>query len=476
MALRPPIYGAPQYACAIVFLTLALGGCTNREVVCPSLACHVPAFSSSGQADMSNRWWTAFGDSELDCHIEHTLSGNYTLAAAWERLAAAEALTRREASDLLPDVDGLSDAVGVFRSHGREESLFTMGLEASYEVDLWGRIRSYVAAESLRASATREDYHATALTLSAEVARVWFSLLEAHAQLALLDEQIETNLTAQELQEARFALGQIRSPDVLRQRQLVQSTREQAVVVQSRIELLEHLLAVLQGEAPQAVTYDVQATLPDLPPLPSTGLPSELLNRRPDVLRDFLALQAADYDVASAVRDLYPRLNLSASVITAAKSPENLFHEWIATVAGQLIGPLLDGGQRRAEVDRTNAVVRERFAEYAQTVLIAFREVEDALARERYQLDRIDLLNSQLDLARLTSRQLREQYLIREADYLDVLSAITAEQRLQRSVLSARLELLLIRINLYVALAGDFESYPQDSCVDCLPGAPLDDE
>jgi NodT family efflux transporter outer membrane factor (OMF) lipoprotein len=425
---------------------------------------------------MSNQWWTAFGDAELNWQIERSLNGNYTLAAAWERLIAAEALTRREASDLWPDVDGVAEAAGVFRSHGREESLFAMGLEASYEVDLWGRIGSRVEAERLRASARFEDYHATALTLSAEVARVWFTLIEAHAQLALLEEQIKTNLTALELQEDRFALGQIRSPDVLRQRQLVESTREQAVVVRSRIELLEHLLAVLQGEAAQAVGYEVQPVLPDLPPLPNTGLPGALITRRPDVLRDFLALQAADYDVASAVSNLYPRLNLSASAITAAESPENLFREWIASVAGQLIGPLLDGGQRRAEVDRTNAVVRERLADYSQTVLNAFREVEDALARERYQLDRIGLLESQLGLARMNSTQLREQYLIREVDYLDVLSAITEEQRLQRAVLSARLELLLIRVGLYVALAGDLESNPRDASVDCLPGALLDDE
>jgi NodT family efflux transporter outer membrane factor (OMF) lipoprotein len=409
---------------------------------------------------MPDRWWTAFDDASMNVQIERSLDGNYTLAAAWERLRAAQALTRREASDLLPYLDGIGDAAGLFRSDGPEESLFTLGLEASYEVDLWGRIGSRVEAERLRASATFADYQATALALSAEVARTWFALIEAHAQLALLNEQIQTNLTAQELQEARFALGQIRSPDVLRQRQLVESTREQAVVVRARIDVLEHRLAVLQGVAAQEKTYKVGTVLPSLPPLPSTGLPAELLNRRPDVRRDFLALQAADRDVASAVSAQFPRVNLSASVITAAESPENLFREWIAATTGQLLAPLFNGGRLRAEVARTNAIVRQRFAEYAQTVLIAYREVEDALAREQYQLDRIQLLDSQLKLARQNSAQLREQYLIREVDYLDVLSAITEEQRLQRANLSARLELLQIRIALYLALAGDFETTP----------------
>ena len=182
---------------------------------------------------------------------------------------------------------------------------------------------------------------------------------------------------------------------------------------------------------------------------------------RPDVRRDYLALQAADRDLASAVSAQYPRINLFASITTAAESPENLFRDWIGSVAGELIAPLLDGGERRAEVYRTVAVARQRLAEYGETVLLAYREVEDALARERYTLQRIDLLDAQLKLARQTSDRLRDQYLSGVTDYLAVLLAIVEEQRLQRESLSARLELVLSRVEIYVALAGDFESPPK---------------
>jgi outer membrane protein TolC len=208
--------------------------------------------------------------------------------------------------------------------------------------------------------------------------------------------------------------------------------------------------------------------LPALPPLPVTGIPAELLNRRPDVQRDFLAVLAADRDLASAISDQYPRISLTGSVTTAAEKPENLFREWIASIAGQIVAPLFDGGQRRAEVDRTSAVAQQRIADYERTVLIAYREVEDALARERYLHERIASLNIQLELARQSSIQLREQYVFfGETDYLDVLSAITEEQRLQRAALSARLELVLARIALYVALAGDIESGARDLGNDC---------
>ncbi|MEX1042156.1 MAG: efflux transporter outer membrane subunit [Pirellulaceae bacterium] len=418
---------------------------------------HPPPFSISGAERMPDRWWTAFQDPALDFQVSRSLDGNFPLAAALQRLRAAQALARRESSDLWLDVDGVAEAEGTFFSAGENQSLFALGVDAGYQVDLWGEIRSRVEAERLRASATEADYHAIALTLSAEVARAWFALTEAHAQLALVADQIKTNETGAKLQEARFGLGQVRSADVLRQRQLVESTREQAVVVQSRIAVLEHRLAVLQGQTPQEATYDPEITFPDLPPLPQTGLPSELLLRRPDVRREFLALSAADRDLASAISAQYPRLNLAASITTAAESPEDLFQDWIGSVAGQLIAPLIDGGQRRAEVDRTTAEVRQRFAEYGQTVLLAYREVEDALARERYQIDRVALLELQLQLARQSSTQLREQYFIGDAAYLDVLSSITEEQRLQRTTLSARLDVVLTRVDLYLALAGGFD-------------------
>ena len=206
---------------------------------------------------------------------------------------------------------------------GQQSDIF--GFDAAYPVDLWGEIESRVEAEQLRASATQEDYREIALTLSAEITIAWFSLIEARAQVRLLDEQIDTNETGLAPQEARFGLGLIRSADVLRQRQLVESTLEQKAIAKSRIEVFEHLIAVLVGSMPQTAGCQPGRDLPDLPPLPSTGLPSQLLQRRPDVRRDFIAFQAADRDLASAISDRYPRLNLTGSLLNVADRPETIF-------------------------------------------------------------------------------------------------------------------------------------------------------
>ncbi|WP_390621770.1 TolC family protein [Roseiconus nitratireducens] len=442
-------------------LLLAAVGCAGGDVAGTFRTTTPPPFSASGEAWVPDRWWMTFEDPRLDGHINRALDDSFTLAAALQRVVAARALARREASDLFPDVNGVADIAGDY-GPGPDLTRYTLGLDASYQVDLWGQIESRVDAERLRASATDADYHVVALTLAAEITRTYFSMIEANAQLALLSEQIETNRTGLAAQDARFRVGLIRYADVLRQQQLVESTLEQAAVVGSRIDVLEHQMAVLLGQLPQDAEYDPGDQLPALPPLPDTGVPSELLRRRPDVRRDYLAFMAADRDLASAITAQYPRISLTGSVLNVADRPENLFRDWFVGIGGQLIAPLIDGGQRRAQVDLTAALVRQRFNEYGQTMLNAFREVEDALARERYQLERLEHLEAQSELARQASEQLREQYLIGDADYLDVLSTITAEQRLQRETLAARLELLLIRVSLYLALAGDFDPRPQE--------------
>ena len=414
--------------------------------------------------------------------MEDSLGGSFTLAAALQRLHAAGALARREASDLWPDLNGFSEAEGTFRTFAPNSGFFALGLEASYEVDLWGQIHSRVEAEQLRASATEADYHAVALTLSAEIARTWFSLIEAHAQLKVLAEQLKTNLAGVQSLETRFGGGdeEIGLADVLRQRQLAESTREQIVIARSRVDVLEHRLAVLQGRPPQGATYEAGSTLPELPALPATGLPSELVQRRPDVHRDYLAILAADRDLAAAISDQYPRLNLAGSLTTLADSPAILFRDWILVIAGQLIGPIIDGGQRRAEVDRTSAVLHQLVADYGQSVLLAFSEVEDALALERFQRQRLESLNKQYILAKQAAKELRDSRKkfgdeITGTTYLDELTATIAEQQLQRDMLSARLDLILTRIALYVALAGSFGTCPEVIVDDSLPSTGIDE-
>lgn len=443
-----------------VFVFL-LAGCASAPEREPLPLQSAPPFSESGTALVPDEWWRALDDPLLYARIERALRGNFTLASAWERLRAAEALARRESAALWPDLDATGSAETRDNDGGPEngaDEAFSFGVAASYEIDLWGRIGSQAEAERLRAAASRADYEAAALSLAGVVASVHFQYNEALLQLRLLAEQVETNETVVDLLRKRFARGQIRSADILRQEQLTEATREDAILVEARAAILRHQLAILQGIPPQAIAPERAGSLPGLPPLPGTGLPAELVQRRPDVRAAFLRLQAADREVAAAVRAQYPRLELGGSVTTTAGTPSELFEEWLFTLLGEATAPLLDGGERRAEVARTAALRAEALRLYGQTVLEAFAEVEDALAREEARRDRIDSLRIQVDLARRTYAQLRTQYFNGLVDYIAVLAALTDEQRLRRDLLTAQREGIENRTQLYRALAGGFDT------------------
>lgn len=443
------------------------GGCQQRRDATPIPFEDAPPFSSGGSIELADAWWTSFNDPVLDERVDRALRENFTLAAAWERLRQADAIARRARSDRSISLDGTAGVERTERDDGADDATqFSLGLEASYEVDLWGRIGSAIEAERLRAFASEADYKAAALTLSGEVATNWYTLVVARLQVQLIRSQLETNEKVLEVLERRFAVGQSGSADVLRQRQLVESTREQIMIAESLVEVLGHQQAILEGRAPQQEFVYPESSLPRVPPPPSTGLPAGLLRRRPDVIGAMYTLRAADEDVAVAVADTYPRIDLSASISTAAENPSALFSDWIANIAADAVMPILDGGERAAEVERARAEREELLADYAQTVLDAFGEVEIALTREREQARRLASLEAQLDLARETYKQLRTQYLNGAADFIDVLTSLREQQQIERDLLDARLSLITFRIALYRALAGGFETPREAAATD----------
>ena len=423
----------------LAVVALVVSGCATSEPRQLLPLQSTPAFSALDGLPRSDRWWEDFEDPWLSEHIERALVNNFTLRAAYERLREAEALAELEGAARSP---GLDAVLGAAQTDGNEldrERAVQLGLRASYEVDLWRRIRSRIEAERLEAAATAEDYQAAAVSLSAEIARTLYQLTEASAQLELLESQWQTNRDALQVIEGRFAIGQSRATDVLRQRQLVEATLEQQVLARASIELLEHQARVLLGSAPQgSPELERPKSLPELAGLPEVGLPSELLRRRPDVRAAYLRLESADASVAAAVKDQYPTLNLGAAITTTAENPSGLFSSWIDSLTGQLLAPIVDGERRRREVERTVAVRRRRLAEYGATVLASFREVEDALVQERYEIERIESLNKQLVLAETTTTELRNQYLDGAADFIDVLVALRDQQELERSLTAAQ--------------------------------------
>jgi len=427
----------------------------NLEAAAPS----AEAFSLSGSEVMADQWWTSFEDPLLNILVDSALASNLDLAATWQQFRAAEAVARREGAELLPQIDASAQsALSRPKPDFAGGENVQLGLGASYEVDLWGRIRNGVEAERLRAEASLQDYQSAALSLSAEISLAWYRLLGARKRLTLAEEQLKTNENIVKLIRNRFGSGQVRAVDILRQQQLLEATRDQKLFSETQVGLLENQLAVLIGHPPQnSLAYSAQA-LPELPPLPETGLPLELTRRRPDVQAAYLQLLAADRDLASAVRAKYPRLSTRLSGQLRANDFQTLFQNWAYALAGNLVAPLFYGGSINAEIDRNEAVKQQQLYNYGQKVLIAFREVEDALLQEQKQKERLEVLEDRLELASNTNKQLRSEFINGLSPYLDVLLGLDQEQQLRRDYITAQVELLETRIALYRALAGSFET------------------
>ncbi|MCU0725298.1 MAG: TolC family protein [Planctomycetes bacterium] len=415
------------------------------------------AFSSSGRELPPAEWWTVFGDPGLDRAVAAALRDSPDLRIAWDRLSQAEAVARREGAALLPDVAARASAARTRESRSGDSdsvSSFGLGLAASYEVDLWGRLRSARDAALFSAAASGADLEAGAISLAGSVATVWFELAEARDQVRILGDQIETNRRVLDLITERFRHGKIPVADVLRQKQLVLSTEGLRTLAGQRTATLAHQLAVLLGRPPTADLGLPAPVLATVPPLPATGLPAELLDRRPDVRGAWLEALAADRRLAEASADRLPRISMSAGVDTAAPEVGDLFDDWLANLAGNLLHPLFDAGWREAEEDRNRAAVSEAVNRYGLTVLSAFREVEDALVSEASQAAYLANLGDQLETSRAVVERIRDSYVNGQVDYLRVLEALTNLQSLERTELAARRLRIVYRVQLYRALAG----------------------
>jgi len=452
---------SPAVTVLIMLLLTALLGCQPAEHSLPPDLINLPeTFSQSGDQPLEDRWWLLFGDPELNSLIDEALGNNFSIRSTWDRLRQAEQSAIKAGVNLWPGITYDADARRGVRDTqaGRTYSTnYSAGLIASYELDLWGRVRSVQQAAALDAEAARENVAAAAITLSAAVARTWYQLAEARLQQEVISKQIGTNEKVLEIITLQFRQSNVGASDVLRQRQLVESSRAQLIQTTETVGLLQNQLSILLGRTPDTYWSDTSLTLAYVGTLPDTATPAKLISRRPDILRAYRAIEAADNRVAAAVADQYPRISIVATADTSAIRTSDLFKDWSANLVGNLAGPLFDAGLRKAEVERTRAVLSELINTYAQAVLQAIREVEDAIHQEAYQRQYIASLGRQLALAGQVYERTRHRYLGGQLDYLRVLESLNSQQSLERSELAARRVLVERRIDLCRSLAGGWE-------------------
>ena len=389
-------------------------------------------------------WWRSFGSAELDTLVDTALSGNFDIRTAWARLKQAQASVRNIRSNRLPTATyqvGLDQSRQPVQGDAgdavqTDSTAYSIGAGASYEVDLWGRLKALRQVEELDMAAAREDLEAAAVTVAAAVVDSWINIMSTRRQIAILEKQIEINRNLLQLQQLRFANGKADALDISQQREALAAAKAKLPLLQLSEKQALNALAVLIGRSGAQNLAVTEQELPDLIPLPATGLPADLLSSRPDIRAAGLRLTSADWQVSAARADRLPNLTLSANALFSTDSVGLLFNNWIASLAAGLTGPLFDAGARSAEVERSRAMAEEYVAGYARTVAQAIQEVEDSLATEQHQTEYIALLNDQLKASQSALKDAQIQYANGQDNYLNYLTAWTSIQDLERQLVS----------------------------------------
>lgn len=417
-------------------------------------------------------WWGVFGDPVLVRLQEDALAANPDVTIAMARLKQARALTSRSESARMPAVDA---GFGATRqrtsgaaagqgdgSPGMAQTLWRAQATVAYEVDLFGRVSAGVSAARADDAQQQAFAHQMLLLVQADVARTYFSLRQLEGERQLLRETVKLREDATALLERKLSVGAVARHVVDQAKTELYSARSDQLNVEQQHALVSHALATLLGMAPASFSLDAKPLAAVTVKLPA-GMPSTLLERRPDITAAERAMAAENARIGVAKAAFFPSLSLTGSLGYESNELSNLTHWSQRTfLLGPLVGtalsmPIFDGGRRRADVARARAVYEEKVAQYRKTVLQAFREVEDSLASMRTLDERIVHQRGAEEASSRVARSAKSRFDEGDVDYLAVVDAERTLLRSRQSLIQSEGERARATVDLVRALGGGWE-------------------
>lgn len=407
----------------IVFCAAALTGCTAvgpnyrpPAVTVPADFVESPESGPSSNAKLAT-WWRQFKDPQLSSLIDLAVAQNLDVQAAAARIREARAQQRGAGSSAVPKVDaqasgtrqrisenaipippgagGSTGTGGAFGLPGTEFNTFRIGFDASWELDLFGRTKRSVEAATARTGQAIWNRRDTQVTVAAEIASDYVRLRTIQAQIQTAEAELSRQRRLERLIGAQARGGLVDGEDLAGQSSARAAAAAAIPVLEAQAKAETYALGVLVGSTPEALAVELSqpSAIPVPPKIPS-GLPSELLRRRPDVRAAERNLAASTADIGVAVADLYPRISLSAAPALVSTALASLL-QWGSrsySLGASLDWPLFDGGRRRATVEVRNAQQQQALIQYRKAILNALRDVEDSLGRidsDQRQLERL---------------------------------------------------------------------------------------
>jgi NodT family efflux transporter outer membrane factor (OMF) lipoprotein len=408
-------------------------------------------------------WLSNFQDKRLSQLVEEALRNNRDLQGSAAVVAEAEARARQAGANLRPTVDLAADAaVSGTGNSSSTRSQYNLGLQVSWEVDLWDRLGSESRAQALDAIAAAADYEFARQSLAARVAVSWFVTIGNKLQLALDEDVLLIERDTLRVVQLRVNAGAVSRVDLNVARADVARAKENVARSQGNLDEAVRSLEVLLGRYPAAELNVTDQLTSHSEPVPA-GLPSELLERRPDLIARDRQVAAAFNRTQAAQAARLPRLALTGSVGGASGSLRDILNSsnvaW--SLGTNLLAPIYDGGRLQADVEIRTAQQEQALAAYAGTALQAFEEVETALSNERVLLVREKRLTIVVEELAEAVRILELRYNAGEIDLLSLNQVKKSYFTARNDLLRVQVERLKQRVNLHLALGGSFEARPQ---------------
>jgi NodT family efflux transporter outer membrane factor (OMF) lipoprotein len=462
-----------QYAGAVALALLALGGCkVGPNYRAPAMPAP-PAYSDNGHngnwttaqpADAKDRgaWWEIYADAELSDLEQRCATANQNIAAALHVYEQAHAIVRENRASLFPTVSIGADVSRnrvspnkPLRSTAANYWDFLIPLDISWEPDLWGGIRRQIEASTASAQASGADLADTRLSLQGLLAVTYLQLRGLDLQAQLLRSSIDAYAQAVQLTQTRYVGGLSTLSDVAQAQAQLEATRAQLVDLSAQRQQYEHAIAVLVGVPATGFSIPEKALAGEPPSIP-TGLPSELLERRPDIAAAERRVAAANAQIGVAQAAFYPQVSLGASGAVESSAITRLFSSGSAEWSG---GPsasqiLFDAGRRRAQMDIAVAQREQETALYRQQVLSAFRDVEDQLSALRVLDEEAAVQGRAVNAAKQSVDLSLVRYKGGITTYLEVLTNQTILLNDQRAAAALVARRIIASAQLQIALGG----------------------
>lgn len=425
-------------------------------------------------------WWRIFKDPELNGLIERAATANLDVQSALLRVVEARAARQGAAADLWPSVSGNASfnrtrvsektALGAILTGGNAAlpnvanpfNQSQYGFDASWELDLFGRVRRSVEAADSDVDVSMEEEHDTLLTLMGDVARAYVELRGQQLRRAITLDNLKTQQDVLEITRFRAKSGLGSDLDVANASAQLATTQALLPDLQRQIAQSINQLSLLLGREPDALRAELEAAaaVPAPPPEVLVGLPSELARRRPDIRRAEAALHAATARVGVAEADLFPRLtlNLGGAFQAQRAADLGLWASRFVSLGPTLELPILDGGRRRATLQLQNVRERESVVAYERTVLAAMHDVENALVAYGTEQDRRTALSAAVAASRSALELARLRYTTGVTAFLDVLDAERSLEQAELAEAQSTADISINLVALYKALGGGWET------------------